>query len=187
MTTDRSDAERPRDDGLGLAGGTVRLSPYSDRWPGAFGAMRDDVVRTISGLGHVATEHIGSTAVEGMASKPLIDLMVGLERLNQHEACVGPLESLGYAYKGEFGLPGRHFFVLGEPAIAHLHLVEHRGHFWRLNLRFRAILREDPHARERYLAVKRSLAAAHANDRPAYTAGKDAIINELLREHGWEG
>ncbi|GAB4554703.1 MAG: GrpB family protein [Phycisphaerales bacterium] len=170
---------------LGLASGTVRLIEYAPTWPEAFRAMKREVEGVLADRGHVETEHIGSTSVPGMPSKPMIDLMTGLERLDQHEACIEPLESLGYVYKGEFGLPGRHFFVMGEPATAHLHLVEHGSHFWRLNLFFRSILRDDPSARERYLAVKRELADKHADSRPDYTAGKDGIIKSLLREAGW--
>ena len=173
-------------DALGLVPGTVRLIDYSDRWPEAFRALKREIEAALASHGHVATEHIGSTAVPGLASKPLIDAMTGLERLEQHTACVGPLRRPGYVHKGEFGVPGRHFFVLGEPAMAHLHLVEHGSHFWRLNTFFRTVLREDDAARARYLRVKRELAARHAHDRPGYTAGKDEIIRTLLREAGWE-
>ncbi len=172
-------------DDLGLATGTVRLIGYSQTWPEAFSAMRGEVIQALRGVGHVETEHIGSTSVPGMTSKPMIDLMAGIEELSQHEACIEPLERLGYAYKGEFGLPGRHFFVMGEPATAHLHLVEHDSHFWRLNIFFRDILRNDDDARDRYVHVKRELAEKFADSRPDYTAGKDQIIKTLLREGGW--
>lgn len=170
---------------LGLESGMVRLVDYSDRWPEAFGAMRAEVVEAIGGYGHVETEHIGSTSVPGFTSKPMIDLMTGIERIEDFEPCIAPLERLGYVYKGEFGLPGRQFFVLNDPATAHLHLVQHNGHFWRLNVFFRDLLRNDEAARERYLTVKRELAEKYANSRPDYTKGKDTIIKTLLREAGW--
>lgn len=172
-------------DELGLASGTVRLIEYSDRWPDAFQGMRHEVVEALAQCGHAETEHIGSTSVRGMTSKPMIDLMTGISSLDQHALCIEPLEKLGYIYKGEFGLPGRHFFVMGEPATAHLHLVEHDSHFWRLNIFFRDLLRSDSSARDRYVRVKRELAELHAGERAAYTAGKDHIIKSLLAEAGW--
>lgn len=172
-------------DELGLEAGTVRLASYSKNWPEAFAGMRSELARALADHGHVETEHIGSTSVPSMTSKPMIDLMTGITSIDDVAACVEPLERLGYEYKGEFGLPGRHFFVMGEPATQHLHLVEHAGHFWRLNVFFRDLLRNDVGARERYLAVKRELAEKHADSRADYTAGKDHIIKTLLAEAGW--
>ncbi len=169
---------------LGVPQGKVRLTDYDEAWPAAFARERD---RIAGALGDLATgvEHIGSTAVAGMRSKPLIDMMVGVADIEDHRACVPILDSLGYEHKGEFGIPGRHFFVLGDPTTHHVHLVERGGHFWRLNLHFRELLRTDPDARRRYVEEKERLAAAHADCREAYTAGKDAIIRGLLAGSGW--
>ena len=110
---------------------------------------------------------------------------IGLAKLEDHTSCVPILEKLGYEYKGEFGLPGRHFFVLGDPTTHHVHVVVHDAHFWRLNLHFRELLRHDPDARQRYVEEKERLAIEHAECREKYTAGKDAIIKSLLSESGW--
>lgn len=169
---------------LGVPQGKVCLSDYQQEWPEAFVRER---ARVVAALGDrvVAVEHVGSTAVLGMWAKPLIDVMVGLRTIDQHGACLGPMQSLGYEYKGEFGIPDRHFFVLGDPTTHHVHMVEHAGHFWRLNLHFRDLLRRDPSARARYEAEKIALAREHADCREKYTAGKNTIIQTLLRESGW--
>lgn len=169
---------------LGVPQGKVCLSGYQDEWSDAFVRERE---RLLAALGDpvVEIEHVGSTAVLGMRAKPLIDVMIGLERLEDYEALVPVMEGLGYEYKGEFGIPGRHFFVLGDPTTHHVHMVEHGRHFWRLNLHFRDALRRDPSARERYEAEKVRLAEEFADCREKYTAGKNEIIQALLRESGW--
>ena len=169
---------------LGVPPGKVTLTAYQEDWPGSFVAERERLVSTL-GDRVVAIEHIGSTAVTGMVAKPLIDLMIGVRSIEMHEACIEPMRELRYEYMGEYGIPDRHFFVLGNPTTHHAHLVEHDGEFWRLNLLFRDHLRSNRDARERYEGVKRELVARFADDRKQYTAGKDAIIRELLREAGW--
>jgi GrpB-like predicted nucleotidyltransferase (UPF0157 family) len=59
-------------------------------------------------------EHIGSTAVPGLAAKPVIDLMPALACFEDGQRCVEPMQRLGYEYRGEYGIAGRHFFVRGE-------------------------------------------------------------------------
>jgi GrpB-like predicted nucleotidyltransferase (UPF0157 family) len=169
---------------LGVPQGKVRLLDYQDDWPEAFARERRRLEEAL-GDPVVAIEHVGSTAVLGMRAKPLIDVMIGLRRLEDHEACIPLMEALGYEYKGEFGIPGRHFFVLGDPTTHHVHMVEHGLHFWRLNLHFRDMLRRDPAARDRYVAEKIRLAEEHADCREKYTAGKNDIIQTLLHESGW--
>jgi GrpB-like predicted nucleotidyltransferase (UPF0157 family) len=169
---------------LGVPQGKVRLVDYQQDWPAAFDVER---TRLIDALGSdVTIEHIGSTAVPGTTSKPLIDIMIGLPGIADHAAHIPRLEALGYTYRGEYGIPDRHFFTLGDPTTHHVHLVARGGHFWRLNLLFRDFLRENPGARERYVAEKKRLGEAHADDRELYTKGKNSIIQALLAEAGWE-
>ena len=172
---------------LGVPEGRVTLAPYHGSWPRAFEAERERIAGAL-GPACVAVEHVGSTAVPGIElAKPLIDAMVGLGRIADHAGLVAPMESLGYTYKGEFGIPDRHFFTLGDPTTHHVHMVEHGGAFWRLNLLFRDHLRADASARQRYVARKRELLDRFADARERYTQGKDEIIKALLAEAGWEG
>lgn len=169
---------------LGVPQGKVRLTDYQPEWPQAYSRERDRLARAL-GDPVVEIEHVGSTAVVGMRAKPLIDVMIGVRSIDDHAALIPVMESLGYEYKGEFGIPGRHFFVLGDPTTHHVHMVEHGLPFWRLNLHFRDMLRADPDARDRYVAEKIRLAGEHADCREKYTAGKNDIIQALLRESGW--
>jgi GrpB-like predicted nucleotidyltransferase (UPF0157 family) len=172
---------------LGVPVGKVRLAVHDPAWASAFTIERNRLSKALADM-HPRIEHIGSTSIPGIVAKPLLDIMVGIPDMAEHPRAVEPLVALGYEHKGEFGIPGRQFFVLGDAAHSthHLHLEQYGGHFWRLNLVFRDHLRTSADARDRYAAEKRRLVAEFREEREKYTAGKDAIIRELLREAGWE-
>lgn len=171
---------------LGVPEGTVHLTKYNPGWTEDFEAERDRLAQGLAKLDVVAIEHIGSTAVPNMTAKPLIDVMIGVRSVLEYAQYVQPMERLGYVYNGEYGLPNRHFFTLGDPTVYHVHLVQHNLHFWRLNLFFRDTLRKHESARERYVTVKRELAQKYADSRKDYTAGKDGVIREILAAYGWD-
>ena len=174
------------DGALGLASGTVTLAPYDARWAEAF---EDEAGRIRDALGALPADvaHVGSTAVPGLPAKPILDLMVGIAPDRDVAPYVAPLEGIGYAYRGEHGLPGRHYFVRDDASgrrTHHLHLVALGGPIWRAHLAFRDALRARPERRAAYEALKRDLAARHAGERLAYTEGKAAFIHETLRQAG---
>lgn len=164
---------------VGLPESEVRLDAYSREWPAMF-EREEARLRGALGARLLDVQHIGSTAVPGLCAKPIVDFAVRIGSLAEVPACVAALEKLGYTYKGEYGLPGRHFFTLGEPVTHHLHLVAAGGEHWDAWLRFRDLLRADTGVREAYAALKADLARRHAGDRKAYTAAKNAFIAGAL-------
>lgn len=134
----------------------------------------------------LAIHHIGSTAVEGLVAKPIVDiLVVGLST----EALDGrrqALEALGFRWRGENGIAGRRYLdrpdamaPLGRSA--HVHAFA-QGHFEiARHLRFRDALRASPELRNAYGALKRALARLHENDGARYQEGKAAFIETALR------
>ena len=133
-----------------------------------------------------SVEHIGSTAVPGLAAKPIIDIMPGLETFDDGFACVSPLEVLGYEYRGENGIPGRHYFdhfdKSGAQAsgIQHVHMLVVGSESWTRHVLFRDYLRTNSDEARRYARLKRSLAERYTQDREAYTEGKTAFIERAL-------
>lgn len=176
---------------LGLIPGTVTLCDYDPQWPQDYRREADrllDATASRDGAGPIKeVAHIGSTSIPGMMAKPMIDMMVGLHTLADVPALIPTLTQLGYEYKGEFGIPDRHFFTLGNPTTHHVHMVFHGGPFWRLNILFRDHLRDHPHEAAAYVALKRELAAKFSNNRESYTKGKDAFIRAMLHRAGWRG
>jgi GrpB-like predicted nucleotidyltransferase (UPF0157 family) len=156
----------------------VLVVEYDPEWPRRYEEERGRIVAAFGGL-IAAIEHVGSTAVPGLGGKPIIDIMIGVPRLEDGERCVGPMESLGYEYRGEAGIPGRLFFGKGLPRTHHVHLVEHGGDFWGRLLLFRDFLRAHPETAAEYYEFKKGLAARFRTDREAYTEAKTAFIRSV--------
>lgn len=167
---------------LGLLSGTVRVVPHDPGWAAEFAAER---ARLGESLGDVPAiiEHVGSTSVPGLPAKPILDVIVGRPPESALSDYVGAFERIGYIYRGELGLPGREYFVRGMepvPRTHHLHLVLIGSDHWLRTLAFRDHLRRHPEAAQAYAALKGELAKRYPTDRGAYTAAKDAFIQEAI-------
>jgi GrpB-like predicted nucleotidyltransferase (UPF0157 family) len=128
---------------------------------------------------------MGSTAVPGLAAKPVIDVSVGLRRLELSPNQIAAVEALGYEYLGENGLPGRLFFRRSEGGrrTHHLHVVEMDGKHWHRHRAFRDYLRSHPNEAGRYAAEKLRL-AAEASTHGDYWERKQPYIDALF-ERAW--
>ena len=148
-------------------------------WPHRYDEER---ARIVAALGELiaAIEHVGSTAVPGLGGKPVIDFMIGVARLEDGERRVGPLETLGYVYCGEAGIPGRLFFRKDVPRTHQIHLVEQGGDFWEDTLLFRDFLRAHPETAAEYSDLKKELAARFRTEREAYADAKTPFIRPVL-------
>lgn len=121
-------------------------------------------------------QHCGSTAVPGIRAKPILDVVVGVERLALGRECIRPLRGIGYDYLGAEIVPDGHFFGKGLPRTHHLHLVEWHTSSWRDKLLFRDRLLADRDVAGRYEAMKVALARRFPDDRASYTKAKAAFI-----------
>jgi GrpB-like predicted nucleotidyltransferase (UPF0157 family) len=168
---------------LGLERKIVRLVTHQKEWTTLF-EREEKLIRRALGDTALAVEHIGSTSIDGIDAKPIIDIMVGIVDLGEIEKCILPLEKLGYEYRGEQGIIGRPYFRKGTGDISthHLSVVALGGEVWRRHLAFRDHLRRNPRAAQRYAELKKDLAAKFKDDRAAYTDGKTAFIEEILRQ-----
>ncbi|MFC2172199.1 GrpB family protein [Acidobacteriota bacterium] len=98
---------------LGLESGAVRVVEYEEEWIQAFEHERTALMDAL-GNRAVDIQHIGSTAIPGMPSKPILDIAVGVEKYKEALGWTGSVERLGYEYRGERGVPRRLYFVRGE-------------------------------------------------------------------------
>lgn len=166
---------------LGLESGIVRVVPYDPAWPDLYTA---EAIRLLAGFSrHGVTlllEHTGSTAVPGLASKPILDILAGRNSDDAREAIIEAVQAAGYSYRGEQGIPGRDFFRRGNPRQYHLHLTQVGSQFWLDHRTFRDYLRSHPEAAARYAALKLKLAAAYPYDREAYIEGKTEFVHSIL-------
>ena len=97
-------------------------------------------------------EHIGSTAIEGMHAKPIIDILVAVDELEAIEEFILALTKLGYTHKEDDDIPGRIFFRKGPPSrrTHHLSLTEPSTAYWKRHILFRDHLREHLEVAEQY-------------------------------------
>jgi len=173
----------------GAVADEIEIADYDPRWPRLFQTEAARLTALLPAGLIMRIEHIGSTAVPGLAAKPVIDLMALVASLAEARAvAVEPLEADGYAYWADNPNPERMLFVRGLPPSAprrthHLHLTESPAILAR-HLAFRDALRADREQADRYGRLKLDLAVAHAQDREAYTRAKAAHIEAVLAAVG---
>jgi GrpB-like predicted nucleotidyltransferase (UPF0157 family) len=157
---------------------SITLVPPSALWRERFAQESQRLAEVLAGLPY-ELHHIGSTAIEGIYAKPILDLLLEVESLHALDAREPALVRLGYEAKGEFGIPGRRYFRKDSPAgtrTHHLHSFERGSEAALRHLAFRDYLNAHPAAAQAYCALKRELARRHAHDARAYVAGKDAFV-----------
>ena len=166
----------------------VVIVDYDPAWPGMFEKEKARLL-AVAGTWMQDVQHVGSTAVPELAAKPIIDIMIAIYDLADVEKCIAPIESLGYGYMGEHGLPERHFFRKPAPdtwigRTHHIHMVLKNSNQWTNQVNFRDYLRAHPETRQAYQDLKRDLAGQFGNDRFAYTDAKQEFIFAALRQAG---
>jgi GrpB-like predicted nucleotidyltransferase (UPF0157 family) len=153
----------------------VYLEKHSPVWKWLF--RKEKALLWIAVRGHVLEiQHVGSTAIAGMVAKPIIDILAAVRDYERAWACVAPIETLGYDYKGESEDPRYYHFVKGEPPRYHLYLVESSGEMWVRRIAFRDHLIQHPEVASQYADLKRNLALQFPDDPRAYQDGKLAFV-----------
>jgi GrpB-like predicted nucleotidyltransferase (UPF0157 family) len=158
----------------------IVIAAYDAAWPKVFAALAAHLAAVLGGRA-AAIEHVGSTAVPGLAAKPIVDVDVVVATASDLAPAIAALTADGYVHEGDLGVPGRE--ALRAPAGAtphHLYVLVAGSAELRRHLAFRDALRADAALRDAYAALKRTLAQRHAEDRAAYTKGKSAFIAAVL-------
>ena len=160
----------------------VVITPYDPDWPLLFEAERALLEAVLAAWLNGGIHHIGSTAIPGLAAKPIIDMMAGVRDLEEARAAFAPLLLHSYEYTPH--RPGTHHF--SKPpgpwwAYTHgLHLTEPGSDLWRERLAFRDALRADPALATEYADLKVRLAKEHGTDVERYTVSKRAFVARVL-------
>ena len=160
----------------------VRILEYEPAWPRMATA---EIARIAAAVGEAAVrvDHVGSTAVPGLAAKPIVDLQLAVADVDARSAYVEPLEGLGYLFAPDPASPDFHFFGLpaARPRTHHLHVCAAGSEDERRHLAVRDYLRAHPDEVAAYAELKRSLVARALGDRLAYIEGKDDYVAALER------
>lgn len=167
----------------------VLIVDYDPEWPALFERELALLEDAFAGADAVV-EHVGSTAVPGLAAKPIVDIMLGVLDLAEVESRIDALAERGYHYVPEYEaqLPERRYFRKphDRPRRYHLHAVVREGDFWRRHLIFRDHLRRHAEVAVAYGVLKRRLAAKYGADRHAYAEAKSPFIEATLVAAGLE-
>ncbi|NMM93202.1 GrpB family protein [Bifidobacterium oedipodis] len=168
----------------GLPRGTVRLMAHHYEWD-------EEAKRTIEDLRHILgnaaidIQHIGSTAIPSICAKPIIDIVIGVEKVAVIARYAQPLENNGYIIRGE-DVQEQLLLVKGDfeqdTRTHHIHVVKWNGEAWNNYINLRDYLNAFPEKAAAYGGLKQQLAIRFPQDRMQYTNGKQSMINELLEE-----
>ena len=159
----------------------IEVLPYDPEWPELYASEKEVLLEK---FGRIVENiyHIGSTAVEGLAAKPIIDILLEMSSLEKLDALDDEFESLAYEAMEEFGISGRRYFRKGGNERTHqIHaFVSGCQHITR-HLAFRNYLREMPEIRKEYGSLKTRVALECNHDIDKYSKGKHAFIQEHER------
>lgn len=166
---------------LGLERGLVKLEPYNDKWSKLFDKERELLSSQLKDL-IVEIEHVGSTSIEGLFAKPIIDIAIGVSSLDVIIKLKEKVKELGYV-EGPVSLDGKHVFAkYKEKKITHfLHVMIYNHNLWVDQISFRDYLRSAPDAKIEYIKLKEELANKYPNDVISYTNEKKKFVDDILK------
>jgi GrpB-like predicted nucleotidyltransferase (UPF0157 family) len=161
----------------------IEVVDYDPGWPETFERLRALYETALEAVPVVAIEHIGSTAVEDLAAKPIIDIDIVVAP-DHVRAATRALGTIGLMPLGEQGIPGRWAFEAPDDLPrTHTYAVEAGGLALRNHLAIRDALRHDPALRSEYAGLKRALARTSQTS-DAYLSGKSEFLLGVLEEAG---
>ena len=168
---------------IGLITDMVEISEYDPKWAQEFMKEKAFLEKILKGY-KVSIEHVGSTSLVNCPAKPIIDIAIGIESLEYGNQLVPILCNHSYIYKGDDGIPGRHYFKKRRDNVTthHIHMSKIGSTVWNNQILFRDYMREHPDKLEEYIKLKKHLARLYPEDRASYSAGKNEFITSIIKD-----
>lgn len=172
----------------------ITVVDYDPDWENEFNKLKEVYLCALKDV-NIDIQHVGSTAVRGLAAKPIIDIDIIADGENEKEKIIRILENLGYRHMGDLGIKGREAFKADDESVPHnekyknfmehhLYLIE-RGNINLVNhLKLRDFLRSNPFAVKEYGDLKKKLAEEYKYDIDSYIERKTALITGFLKKMG---
>ncbi|GED57312.1 GrpB family protein [Brevibacillus formosus] len=131
-------------------------------------------------------EHFGSTAIDGMTAKPIIDILIGVGHMDRVKFVTGKIQECGYEFLGEAGIIGRLYFRKRGQRSFNAHVVSYEGALWNDNLLLRNYLRVHKEEAVRYGDFKKQIVQKGAQTLLDYSNQKNKFVREVLaRAKAW--
>lgn len=168
----------------------IVIVPYQDAWPKLADVEMNAIKLMADNIEFTFIEHIGSTAVPGLASKPIIDILITVPSIARAHRWISLLETLGYVFWSENPDKNHMRFFKGMPPFGvkrthHIHIVETTNTTVEQRILFRDILRRDKKIKDEYALLKINLSKLYLTDRESYTDMKSEFIESVLRLYGY--
>jgi GrpB-like predicted nucleotidyltransferase (UPF0157 family) len=162
------------------SGAPVEIVAYNPQWPEAFAGWHDRLQQVVPAATLIA--HVGSTAVPGLAAKPIVDIQTSVPDVADEAAYVAGIESLGAPLRSRD--PGHRYFrpPHDQPRLVHIHVCQAGSKWEGDHLLFRDYLRTHDAVRDSYGQLKLRLAMEHREDRLAYTDAKTNFILDTMEQ-----
>lgn len=163
----------------------VVVLPYDEKWKQDFIDIRSELEEAL-GEAAISIEHVGSTSVEGLAAKPIIDIDVVVKNGDVKRA-IFELESIGYIHEGNLGIEGREAFAYdGKEHLQthHLYVCPEDSAELKRHIAFRDYLRRHKDVMEKYANIKLEAAKLYPNDIEKYIEHKSPVIEEIYATMG---
>ena len=164
----------------------VIVLPYDEGWKQDFLKIKQELQDALGQLA-IDIEHVGSTSVEGLSAKPIIDIDVVIEDNTVLKDAVAALERAGYEHEGNLGIPGREAFRYeGKEHLRthHLYVCPKDSPELKRHIAFRDHLRSHPEAVKEYSRIKEEGAKLYPYDIDSYIEYKSPLINRIYKELG---
>ena len=159
----------------------VIIEDYDPQWPQRFEMLRSQIAAALDELA-ISIDHVGSTAVPGLAAKPIIDIDVLLRSSTDLPVVIRKLADLGYEHRGDLGIRGREAFRAKADAIYHhLYVCPPGNREYERHIAFRNYLRTHAADSTAYALLKRELASRFGNDREGYNQAKSEFVQRILQ------
>ena len=163
-----------------MTGTSIHIVEYDPCWKTRFNEFKD-VLWPVVAEHSISFEHVGSTALEGLAAKPIIDIDIVVSGMNALLKVIERLVPLGYVHQGELGIQGRHaFFQQENVSKLHLYVCLEGSLGLRNHLALRDYLHAHPSAAKEYSNLKKRLAQKYPNNIDCYVEGKTSFIAAIL-------
>lgn len=170
--------------GCDTIGMRFNVVSYDPAWPEMFESIRSELEDALQAVPVHAIEHVGSTAVPGLAAKPVIDVDVVVDR-EQLEPAIRALEAIGYQHRGDLGVPDRHSMAAPDDAPRrHVYVVVEGSLALRNHLGVRDVLRTNSELRGQYGQLKRELSQRDFTTADEYVAAKSELLQKILEKAG---
>ena len=164
----------------------VIVESYNSEWKRDFEDIRSELMAVLEGK-VISIEHVGSTSVEGLSAKPVIDIDVVIEDEDAFPAVKAAMESIGYTHEGDLGIPGREAFKYkGKEHLRkhHLYVCTKDADELKRHISFRDYLRSHPEAVREYGRIKEEGAKLYPEDIDGYINYKAPFIEGIYKEIG---